>query len=125
MPRQKMNEEHVLQVQCVTWFKFSYPDLQKKILAIPNGGYRPKKVAAELKAEGVLAGVSDLMVMRACGGDHGLWIEMKTPKGRQSEAQKEFEKNATDEGYAYALCRTFDEFKKDCEEYLGKGRGVV
>lgn len=66
--------EHVEQVTFVTWFRESFPDV--RILAIPNGGYRDKRTAEKLKAEGVEPGVPDLYVPA-----WGLWIEMKRTKG--------------------------------------------
>jgi hypothetical protein len=78
--------------------------IQKRFLcAIPNGGNRSPITGAILKAEGVRAGVADLFLMEASGEFHGLWIEVKLPKGRQSDKQKEFEKIATERGYKYIL----------------------
>ena len=133
------NEEHILQVDCVNWFRKNYPELMKdgreKLYANPNGGNRPKKQAkngkfycqegARIKREGGRKGVADLLLMVARGGDHGMYIEMKTPIGKQSKEQRYFEEDCVEEGYAYALCRSLDEFQKDCIEYLGKGRGVA
>src|SRR5699024_3023532 len=45
------------------------------IYHVPNGGQRSKKTAADLKREGVKAGVSDLVVMSARGGWHGMYLE--------------------------------------------------
>ena len=41
------------------------------------------------KAEGLVAGVSDLILLVSRGGFGALCIELKTPKGRQSAAQKD------------------------------------
>ncbi len=49
------------------------------LLAIPNGGRRNPREGARLKAEGVKAGVSDLLLpLRRCGFA-GLWLELKAP----------------------------------------------
>ena len=45
-----------------------------RLFAIPNGGHRHKAVAVKLRAEGVCAGVPDLMVPEAHGGFNGLFI---------------------------------------------------
>ena len=108
--------ESQLQKNCLTWFKLQFPS--HVIHSIPNGGRRGKIEAAIMKAEGVLAGCADLFVMASSGFYNGLYIEMKTEKGRQTNSQKWFEKKATDFGYKYAVCRSFDEFKKTIEEYL-------
>lgn len=76
--------EHEEQVAFVTWFRRSYPDI--RIIAIPNGGHRHPKTAADLKAEGVLPGVPDLFVPA-----WHLWIEMKRRKrGYLSDEQKDW-----------------------------------
>jgi len=53
-----------------------YPVL-KAIFAVPNGGYRPKRTAAFMKAEGAKAGCPDIWVPIAMHGVNGMVIEMK------------------------------------------------
>lgn len=84
--------EHYHQVHLVAWFRRNFPD--QTILAIPNGGHRHKGTAMKLKAEGVLPGVLDLLWL-----DQYCWIEMKTPSGRLSNAQKDFIVKAEAAGY--------------------------
>jgi len=55
------HQESTLQTTCVRWFRFQYPNLV--IYAVPNGGSRNVREAQRLKAEGVLAGVADLVVL--------------------------------------------------------------
>lgn len=110
------NEESRIQKACVRWFRLQYPRLV--LFAIPNGGNRNAVTGAILKSEGVLAGVSDLMLMHPAGGYHGLCIEMKTPKGRQQESQKQFQRQAEAAGYKYIICRSLDSFVAEIREYL-------
>ena len=110
------NEESRVQRACVAWFKYQFPDVL--IMSLPNGGYRNKIEAGILKAEGVLAGASDLLIAKPSNGYCGLWIEMKVEKGKQSPAQKEFEKNATRNGYKYVVCRSLEQFIYEVKEYL-------
>jgi len=70
-----------------------------------------------LKREGVLAGVADLFLAIPTNTAHGLFIEMKIGKGKQSEAQKIFEGEIS-RNYDYKIIRTFDEFKELIESYL-------
>lgn len=62
--------------------------IAKLAFAIPNGGARSKPTAAILKAEGVLAGVSDVMLPFPAGGAHGLWIEFKHGANRPTPEQR-------------------------------------
>jgi len=104
------NEEHNLQVACVRWFDTQYPQHKNKLFAIPNGGQRNVVVASKLKAEGVRAGVADLILM--CGLGQVIFIEMKTKKGTQTKSQKAFEKMCIENGYIYEIARSFEDFKK-------------
>ncbi len=113
------SDEHTLQVACVRWFRLAHP--QRILYAVPNGGQRNAIVAAKLKAEGVLAGVPDLFLAAACGGAHGLYIEMKNgKKGVVSEKQRSVIAALEAAGYATAICRTFDEFQIVVENYLNE-----
>ena len=109
--------EHKLQCLCVEWFRYWYP--KGTIFAIPNGGARNVVTAARLKAEGVLAGVPDLCVPMARGGFHGLYIELKNgKKGVVSERQRTIMDKLRDEGYKCVVCRSFDEFAQEINDYM-------
>lgn len=62
------------------------------------------------KSMGLLAGVADTIVILP--SKELVFVEFKTDVGRQSKAQKDFEKRVTNLGYKYFIIRTFDEFKK-------------
>lgn len=125
----KMNTsplEHIEQVhlfQWATWQSGKYPELDL-MYAIPNGGYRNKKTAAELKAEGVKSGVSDIFLPVARCGKHGLYIEMKrTEGGKLSKNQEKFIADVKDQGYAAIVCFGFDEAKEIILQYLNNKSG--
>jgi hypothetical protein len=88
------------------------------IFAIPNGGNRTAITGAILKREGAMAGVADLFVMRCNAQFAGLFIEMKAGKGKASEAQEAFGQEAIVAGYAYYVCRSFDEFTSTVKTYM-------
>jgi hypothetical protein len=100
--------ESTMQQTAVRWFKYQHSGLL--LFAIPNGGARSSVEASIMKGEGTLAGVADLFLSVPNGQYHGFYIEMKTDKGEQSEAQKEFQKKVETFGYKYAICRTVNEF---------------
>ena len=112
------HEESQIQRACVKWFGLQHRSLDGLLFAVPNGGRRGKVEAAIMKAEGVYPGVADLLLLVPRGKWHGLAIEMKTDKGRQSPAQREWELKVTEQGYAYAVCRSVDEFIELVEDYL-------
>ncbi len=113
------NEEHRLQCACVQWFAVQYPELRGRLFAVPNGGRRDAVTGAKLRAEGVLAGVADLILLKRNSQYGALLIEMKTPKGRQSESQKEWEQSVCSrDEYRYVICRSLEEFISAVEEYI-------
>ena len=108
----RRKEERSLQKMCVRWFRLTQKEAL--IFAVPNGGSRNKLEAYQMKLEGVLAGVSDLLVIFR---DRVLFIELKTTNGRQSKEQKHFSEQVQGLGFAYYLCRTFEEFQKIIKEH--------
>lgn len=119
--KQRSEPEHDLQVACFQWFSLQYPSLRGRLVAVPNGGHRSKAEAAKFKAEGVVAGVSDLILLKSNHDYGALLIEMKTSArtSKQSDKQKEWEKNITSLGeYKYVVCRTLDDFMREVRCYL-------
>lgn len=106
------------------------PRPQGAALRSPHGGARSKATAGKLKAEGVVPGVADLILLvpqwfTTWRGQQGclfagLCIEMKTAKGRQSPEQKAWQAIVEAKGYQYAVCRSFDDFTRTVNEYLEK-----
>lgn len=115
------DKEHRLQVACVTWFHYQYQTMKGLLFAVPNGGRRDERTAAKLKAEGVVAGVSDLILLYPSKEWHGLCIEMKTEeKGSgQSESQKAWQKKVEERGYRYEVVRTKEQFMELIKTYIG------
>ena len=115
--------ESMTQCRCVRWFRLQYPAIGNLLFAVPNGGRRGKVEACILKAEGVVAGVADMLLLVPSGGWHGLAIEMKTETGRQSPSQREWQQLVEKVGYRYVVCRTIDEFINEVNKYLSNGKG--
>lgn len=119
-PRKKRhdNEEHRIQCTCVRWFRFKYPAMAHALFAVPNGGSRNKIEASNMKAEGVTAGVSDLIFLKSNRQYGALCIEMKKPKGRQSPEQKKWQNLVESMGNKYVICHSLDEFITEIEDFL-------
>lgn len=110
-------ESHI-QRNCLTWFRLQYPKLRLVLFAVPNGGARNKREAGILKAEGVTAGVADMILLTPSGGYGALCIEFKTDEGRQRQSQEEWQQAAETAGNKYVIVRSFDNFKEEVEKYL-------
>mgnify|MGYP003664685608 CR=1 FL=1 len=51
---------------------------------------------------------------------HGLFIELKTTKGRPTTYQKDWIEALSERGYRAVICKGFDECKKEIDWYLKK-----
>lgn len=111
-------EESTLQKNCIAWFRMQYSYLSKMIFAVPNGGRRNAREAAIMKAEGVTAGVADVLLLVSRNGHNCLCIEFKTAKGRQTELQREWQKHAEFHGNKYIVVRSFEQFRSEVKDYL-------
>lgn len=111
-------EEHNIQCACVRWFNYQWPEYRGLLFAVPNGGARSKATAGKLKAEGVVPGVADLILLVPKQWAFALCIEMKTAKGRQSPEQKGWQDMVEAHGYRYRVCRSLDEFMNTINNYL-------
>lgn len=113
------SEEHRTQVACVRWFNLKFPRLEGRLFAVPNGGRRDAVTGAKLKAEGVVAGVSDLILLKSNRRYGALLIEMKRKDGRQSASQRWWQSVITkNDEYKYVVCRSLDGFIREVTDYL-------
>lgn len=118
---------------CVRWFRFQYPQYAKVLVHPANEGLRKTKViatsfgtkvvstgGARLKAEGLVAGVADLLLLVPRKGHGCLAIEMKRPcnSSKQSGSQLEWEKACVAAGNMYVVCRSLEQFMEAVNEYL-------
>ena len=112
-------EEEKLQIACIKWFDYQYPEYSKLLFAVPNGGSRNKIEAGNLKKQGARAGVSDLIFLCPSFKFAFLCIEFKTIKGKQSDDQKHFETliDRNTQGF-YVVVRSFEEFKEIITDHI-------
>lgn len=103
-------EEHYLQVaihKLLTYENIFH-------FAVPNGGLRNIRVASALKAEGALAGVSDLILVLP---KRIVFVEIKNGKeGRQSDSQKIFQNTVESLGFEYEIWKNIEQ----CQEFIKK-----
>lgn len=133
------HEESKLQQACVAWFRAQYPQYAMLLTHPINEGsghtQTDRRRQGIHKAEGAVAGVPDLILFlpnivaskfRMPDGEerfkttwyHGFGIEFKTKGGRQSQAQKEFERLFFAAGYDYEIIRSFEDFKESIENWM-------
>lgn len=112
------NAEHRLQSACIRWFRLRYPKLAPVLFAVPNAARRSARNGAYMKEEGMLTGVSDLILLKGNRFYGALAIEMKTRTGTQRPSQKEWQRECESAGNKYVICRSFEDFKREIENYV-------
>ena len=110
------HEESQIQQNCVKWFRLQYADLALLLFAVPNGGARNRIEAGIMKGEGVTAGVADMLFLLPNKYHHAL----KTPKGKQQDSQKRFQRKVEAFGYRYEIVRSLEEFIKLMRNYIAE-----
>lgn len=76
---------------------------RRMIFSVPNEGQ------VRLRGIGLYPGVSDLVVFHH--PHPPIFVEVKTPEGKQSPAQKKFQAHIESLGYRYHLVRSLEEFQ--------------
>lgn len=92
-----------------------------QVFSVPNGTRLKPSQARIAKAEGLTAGVSDLVIMLPKG--QIVFVELKNPngKGRQSDGQKEFEGVCRSLGFEYKIWQSW----ADVESFVKRTAGLM
>jgi hypothetical protein len=127
----KTSSEHAEQCAIIEWARLmsnQHPVLDL-LFAVPNGaklpysknkaGQRYSPQAQKLKAEGMRAGVPDMVLPAARRGYHGLFIELKYGSNKPSEAQEAMLNALTEQGYLAVVCWGARDAIETIEDYLG------
>lgn len=116
----KRMSEALEQEALIQWANFARQEFKEleMLFHIPNGAKREIRVGAALKRQGVKAGVPDLFLPVARGIYHGLFIEMKVGKNKQTAEQYIWETNLVRENYKVVVCYSWIEAKEVIIKYL-------
>lgn len=85
-----------------------YPELFL-LYAIPNGGWRSKKTAGRLKAQGVRASMPDMCLPVPRGPFHSLYIEFKVAGRYGSKDQRQMADDLRAQGHCVVECQGIEE----------------
>jgi hypothetical protein len=123
-----VDREGLEQAALMAELRARMPEVADLIFHVPNGGHRVKAVAAKLKAQGVKAGIPDLVLPMARGGFFGLYIEFKaTPPNDAaiSDSQHERIRKLNAQGYLAVVCRGHFDTMEQIRAYLRMAPTVV
>lgn len=112
-----MNEAQIQQ-SIFKWyhnnFCLSHHNPQNIIFSVANESSNVKEQMYK-KSLGLIAGVSDLVIITE---SEVFFVEVKTPIGKQSEKQKNFQSKIERLGYRYLLVRSLEQFKEEIKNQL-------
>lgn len=112
------------QIAAMDWLRAQHPWIVPYTMHIPNERKASYYAGYILKRMGVLKGASDLFIAWPCGGYHGLWIEIKSKKGRPTTEQLDFLERMKSVGYFSALAYGAEEVINTIQEYLQNGQSL-
>jgi hypothetical protein len=98
------HEESKIQKMCVKWFRLQYPDY---VIHHSSNHKLYIQQATNDKLLGFTAGYPDLTIILK---NKVLFIEVKAPKGKESNKQQEIKTKLKNLGHDYFIVRSFDEF---------------
>ena len=104
LPKRR-RDESIFQRSVHQYLRWALPD-HACHHSIPNGLMRSKKAGAAAVGEGLAAGTPDIEVVW-CG--YAIYLELKTPKGALSAAQKQRHRKLIHCGAVVLVCRTLDD----------------
>jgi len=114
-------EESEMQQAVIEWAAHSkHSEILQYLHHSPNGGARSNAEGARFKREGVRAGFPDLQLNIARHGYNGLFIEMKTPKGKVDKRQKDWHEFLKRNGNRVHVCRSVESAIEVLEWYLSR-----
>lgn len=116
----RIDNEAGAQETLFNWTQYQYtryPELEL-LYHIPNGGKRDARTAANLKRQGVKAGVPDLHLPVARGGYNGLYIELKVGSNKPTQLQKKWISSLNEQGYLAVVCYGWQEAAEQLINYL-------
>ena len=111
------HSESAFQIAVVRFLR----SLGYQVFSVPNGTRLKPTQARIAKAEGLMAGVADLVIMLPKG--QIVFAELKNPngKGRQSAEQKAFERCARALGFEYKIWQDW----ADVESFVKRTAGLM
>ena len=115
--------EQILQESFVRYIALKYKGVR---YCASLGGIRTSMTQAiKAKKGGYVKGTPDIQVMSARGGFHGLFMELKTDKGRPTKEQKEWINDLVAAGYYAEVCKGIEHAIDCLDTYMKLKQTIV
>jgi hypothetical protein len=114
-----MNQEDIVQINVVNWFKHNFPHYKKDIHHFANQRRCSQQQGRLLKRMGVTKGVSDLHLALPKDDYAGMWLELKADNGKPTKEQLEFIEHKNNRGYYATWVTGENNAKREILNYLG------
>lgn len=108
-------EQH-LQMQVIEYIRYQYPNIL--FFHTPNEGRKTPFERYLFQIMGGVSGVPDLIILEPRKQYHGLFIEIKTDKGKPTENQLKFIDKLQTRNYFATFAYGFEEAKEIINNYL-------
>lgn len=116
-PKTTEAQEQKALIEWAKWNEKQHPEL-KLLYHCPNGGTRNKLEAANLKRQGVKAGVPDLFLPVPRNNKSGLFLEMKVGRNKCTDNQKKWIRALMEQNYEVKICYSCEEAIQIIKKYL-------
>lgn len=113
----RKDTEHNIQKAVVTYLRYAHPGAI--FCASAGGMFTTPKQAKKMVVAGYIKGYPDLAVHEPVNGYHGLFIELKSDKGRTSPEQLDWIAKLMERGYYAQVCKGTNEAITLIDKYLG------
>lgn len=111
--------ESAIQKKIVSYFRYKYPQYKSHFFSVPNSGNRSQSLGNIMKAEGMLAGVADLLLLVPNKDYSFLAIEVKTDIGKLNPNQKKWREDIEDKSIGrYEVVRSLAQFIELVDEWM-------
>jgi hypothetical protein len=109
------SEETEIQKAVVRYLRREHPDIL--FTSVPTWGQGVKQ-GAKNKAMGLCKGWPDLFIAEPCKNWYGLFVEIKTEKGRPTKVQQEIGARLREKGYKAIICYGYEMTIEKLDRYI-------
>lgn len=114
----KLGPESLEQISVMEYLRYKYPQAEKVTFHVANERKQNKIWGLVMSHMGLKAGIPDIMMPIARKGYHGLFIEMKSKKGRLSDNQIRMIELLANQNYLVKVAYGCEQAIKAINSYL-------